>query len=177
MGPAWGGGGGGGGVIPHPCWFRNMQANIRCWFYMMSSSNGNAFRVTGHLCREFTGPRWIPLTKASDAELWCFLWSAPEYNRENSDLRRYGAHYDAIVMKRSIFNCKLNGLMQKLRNSSGKAIELRIFCIQPSKAKGSFVRRAKRGTWLPKTTKQLTMTEVNLIQTVPSLMFFNCKIH
>ena len=22
--------------------------------------------------------RWIPSTKASDAELWCFLWSAPE---------------------------------------------------------------------------------------------------
>ena len=28
---------------------------------------------TGPLCGEFTGPRWIPLTKASDAELWCFL--------------------------------------------------------------------------------------------------------
>ena len=28
--------------------------------------------------REFTGPRWIPRTKASDAELWYFLWSAPE---------------------------------------------------------------------------------------------------
>ena len=28
--------------------------------------------------REFTGPRWIPRTKASDAELWCFLWSASE---------------------------------------------------------------------------------------------------
>ena len=25
-----------------------------------------------------TGHRWIPLTKASDVELWCFLWSAPE---------------------------------------------------------------------------------------------------
>ena len=25
------------------------------------------FRVTGHLCREFTGHRWIPRTKASDA--------------------------------------------------------------------------------------------------------------
>ena len=24
------------------------------------------------------GPRWIPRTKASDAELWCLLWSAPE---------------------------------------------------------------------------------------------------
>ena len=28
------------------------------------------------LCGEFTGHRWIPRTKASDAELWCFLWSA-----------------------------------------------------------------------------------------------------
>ena len=44
--------------------------------YMMTSSNGNIFRVTGHLCGKFTGPRWIPRTKASDAELWCFLSSA-----------------------------------------------------------------------------------------------------
>ena len=26
----------------------------------MTSSNRNIFRVTGHLCREFTGHRWIP---------------------------------------------------------------------------------------------------------------------
>ena len=45
---------------------------------MMTSSNGSIFRVTGPLCGEFTGHRWIPLTKASDAELWCFLWSAPK---------------------------------------------------------------------------------------------------
>ena len=45
---------------------------------MMTSSNGNIFRVTCHLCGEFTGHRWIPRTKASDAELWCFLWSASE---------------------------------------------------------------------------------------------------
>ena len=45
---------------------------------MMTSSNGNIFRVTGHLCGEFTGLRWIPRTKASDTELWCFLWSAPD---------------------------------------------------------------------------------------------------
>ena len=36
----------------------------------MTSSNGNIFRVTGPLCREFTGHRWIPHTKASDVELW-----------------------------------------------------------------------------------------------------------
>ena len=28
--------------------------------------------------REFTGQQWIPRTKTSDAELWCFPWSAPE---------------------------------------------------------------------------------------------------
>ena len=44
----------------------------------MTSSNWNIFHVTGHLCGEFTGPRWNPRTKASDAELWCFLWSASE---------------------------------------------------------------------------------------------------
>ena len=27
---------------------------------MMTSSNGNIFRITGHLFGEFTGPRWIP---------------------------------------------------------------------------------------------------------------------
>ena len=51
---------------------------LMCQSYMMTSSNGNIFRVTGHLCGEFTGPRWIPCTKASDAELWCFLSSASE---------------------------------------------------------------------------------------------------
>ena len=30
---------------------------------MMTSSNGNIFRVTGHLCGEFTGHLWIPSTQ------------------------------------------------------------------------------------------------------------------
>ena len=71
---------------------------------MMMSSNGNISRVTGPLCAEFTGHRWIAPTKASDAELWCFLWSAPWINgwvnnREAVDLRRHRAHYDIIVME------------------------------------------------------------------------------
>ena len=45
---------------------------------MMTSSNENIFRVTGPSCGAFIGHRLIPLTKASDAELWCFLWSAAE---------------------------------------------------------------------------------------------------
>ena len=61
----------------------------------MTSSNGNIFRVTGPLCGEFTGHRWIILTKASDAELWCFLSAVPE---QTVDLRCYGAQYDVTVM-------------------------------------------------------------------------------
>ena len=59
--------------------------------YMMTSSNGNIFRVTDHLCGEFTGHRWIPCTKASDAEaeLWCFLWSAPENKRSSKQSRSW----------------------------------------------------------------------------------------
>ena len=49
------------------------RAYVRQGNIMMTSSNWNIFRVTGHLCGEFTGPRWIPLTKTSDAELWCFF--------------------------------------------------------------------------------------------------------
>ena len=55
------------------------QVLSHCPIHMMTSSNWNIFRVTGHLCGEFTGLRWIPRTKASDAELWYFLWSAPEW--------------------------------------------------------------------------------------------------
>ena len=32
-------------------------------FIMTTSSNGNISHVTGHLCGEFTGPRWIPRTQ------------------------------------------------------------------------------------------------------------------
>ena len=93
---------------------------------MMTSSNGNIFRVTGPLCGEFTGDRWIPRTKASGAErywpyargihrwrvnsphkgqwrgalmfsLICAWINGWVSNREAGDLRRHRAHYDAII--------------------------------------------------------------------------------
>ena len=71
--------------------------------FILTSSNGNVFRVTGHLCGEFTGLRLIPRTEASDAKLWCFLWIGAwingwENNGEARDLRRHQAHYDVTVM-------------------------------------------------------------------------------
>ena len=40
---------------------------------MMTSSNGNIFHVTGYLCWEFTGPRCIPRSKASDRSFDVFF--------------------------------------------------------------------------------------------------------
>ena len=82
----------------------------------MSSPNGNIFRVAGPLYGEFTDHRWIPRTKTSDTELWCFLWSVPSINdrvnnREAGDLRRHHAHYDVIVMSTANLSpgiCKCN---------------------------------------------------------------------
>ena len=72
-------------------------------FEMMTSSNGDIFRVTGPFSGESTGHRWIPLTNASDAEFWCLLWCAPEQtaeqnNRDTGDLRRHRVHYDVNIM-------------------------------------------------------------------------------
>ena len=50
--------------------------------------------------------RCIPLTKASHAELWCFLWSASEHwvnNRYAGDLKRHRTLYDVIVKCYVIF--------------------------------------------------------------------------
>ena len=46
------------------------------WILMMTWSNAYIFHVTGPLWGEFTGHWWIHLTKASNTESWCFLWSA-----------------------------------------------------------------------------------------------------
>ena len=84
-------------IIPMSC------SQMPAIFVMITSSNGNRLRITGHLCGEFTGHRGIPRTKASDAELCCFLSSAPDLhglvnNREAGDLRRHRVHHDVIVM-------------------------------------------------------------------------------
>ena len=77
------------------------------WFNhnMMTSSNGNIFRVTGPLCGEFTGPansphkgQWRGALMFSLICVWINRWVN---NREAGDLRRYRAHYDVIVMTKS----------------------------------------------------------------------------
>ena len=81
MGYNWAGGGCGAGEEQYKSFTREPKQQIPMIYIgvnMMTYSNVNIFRVTGPLWGESTGHRWIPLTKASDQELWCFLWSVPE---------------------------------------------------------------------------------------------------
>ena len=77
-----------------PCYVLNMVI----YMLMMTSSNGNIFRVPGPLC----GRRWIPLTNPVTRSLDAFL-SAPwingwANNSDAGDLRRHRAHCDVTVM-------------------------------------------------------------------------------
>ena len=80
---------------------RKLYSTLRA-IIMMTSSNGNIFRVTGLLCGEFTGYRWIPLTNVSDAELSCYfdqrLNKSSVNNRKAGDLRNHRTNYDVTVM-------------------------------------------------------------------------------
>ena len=75
---------------PAPCCGNNI--------HMMTSWNRNIFRVTGLLCGEFIdcSPVNSSHTKASDAELWCFLWSASEPAAEQT--METPVIWDAIVL-------------------------------------------------------------------------------
>ena len=112
----------------------------------MTSSNVNIFHVTGPLCGEFTGHRWIPLTKASDAQLWHFLWSAPEQMVVQTietpvicDLRCHFAHYDIPVMYfwiniKMMFNCKYiamyfgGGILGDLIYNNSTLLQIMVWC-------------------------------------------------
>ena len=68
-----------------------------------TSPNGNIFCLTGSLWEESIGHQWIPPIKASEAELWWFLWSAPEkkcwaINRDAGVVRRHHPHDGITVM-------------------------------------------------------------------------------
>ena len=105
---------------------------IKCSFYMYTGPECGhcwawwhpqieTFSALLALC---AGNHWgIPLTKASDKDLWCFLWSVPHKGRwhgsfmfplicawtnswvnnpDTGDLRYHHAHYDVIVMDGAI---------------------------------------------------------------------------
>ena len=93
----------------------------RRYYNMMASSNRNSFIVTGPLCGEFTGHRWIAgnspvtvefpsqrsVTRCFDAFFICASINGSVNNSEAGVLRRHRAHYDVIVM----VSCPLIGMI------------------------------------------------------------------
>ena len=95
-------------VINHPMTNLTNRGRIPlllgfCWLLvaaisrMKMSSNRNFFRVTGHLCDEFTGHKgqW---RRALMSSLICPRINGWENNGETGGLRRNGAHYGVTVM-------------------------------------------------------------------------------
>ena len=72
---------------------------------VMTSSIGNIFRITGPLCR------WIPLTRASDTEVWCFLlvwwFGTPSRSLCRHCNDRWAREYTYTSL--SIFHCIYRG--------------------------------------------------------------------
>ena len=121
---------------------------------MMTSSNGNIFRVTGHLCGEFTDHKgqWRGVLMFSSICAWINDWVN---NREAVDLRRHHAHYHVTVRKTRqmclvCFVCYAyvlyrfydkqsfpisrvdDYLAQDCGNSIANALELPQSCVKPS---------------------------------------------
>ena len=72
---------------------------------MMTSWNGNIFRVTGHLCGEFTpvnSPHKGQWRGALMFSLICVWINGWVNKREAGDVRRHRAQYDVIVMHGSV---------------------------------------------------------------------------
>ena len=99
--------------LPWPAWhwqilFHQIDIETFCHeiiqiiHLMVTSSNGNIFRVTDPSWGEFTGHRWNPLKGQWRGALMYYLISAWingwVNNYEAGDLRRHRAHYDITVV-------------------------------------------------------------------------------
>ena len=76
---------------PKACLLKNKR-------FMMTSSNGDIFRVSGHLCSPVNSPHKGQWRGALVFALICVWINGWVNNHEAGDLRRYSAHYDVTVM-------------------------------------------------------------------------------
>ena len=76
---------------------QNHQRRLRKLWDIMTSSNGNIFRVSGHLCGEF--PHKGQWRRALIFSLICAWINGWINNHEADDSRRHSANYDVTVIK------------------------------------------------------------------------------
>ena len=87
----------------HICQFQCAKAIFHSAISMMTSSNGNIFRVTGPLCGEFTGPGEFPTQKPVTRSFDVFFDRRPNKRLSKQSwgwwFETYHAHCDVIVMR------------------------------------------------------------------------------
>ena len=107
-------------LLPMSCrWFKmpwrswDVKVMFTILLLMMTSSNGNIFRVTDSLWGESTDDRRIPL-----AELWFFIYAWTNgwaKSRDAGDLRRHRAHYDVTGMCKFVwYNLYCNNVVPEV---------------------------------------------------------------
>ena len=97
--------------------YRELVYEFRCRLLLKQHDDvikWKQFRVTVLLCGEFTSHRWIPRTRASDAELWCFLpicaWTNSwAKNEDAGDLIRHRAHSPSLWRHRNEMKWSTDG--------------------------------------------------------------------
>ena len=94
-------------ALSHRYYVAFQLTQINCIGAMVTSSNGNIFCVTGPLCAEFTGHRWInsphkgQWCEAFAISLICVWPNVWVNNRNAGNLRRHRAHYDVTMTMKS----------------------------------------------------------------------------
>ena len=83
------------------------------------SSNENIYRVTGHLCGEFTGPSEFPpqrpVTQSLMISLICAWINGWVNSREAGDLKRNRGHHDVTVMSPAGYKTNTGSFSQNIR--------------------------------------------------------------
>ena len=104
-------------------------------YHMMTSSNGNILRVTGHLCGEFTALMF---------SLICAWINGWVNNREACDLRHHRAHYAVTTM--SWYGC--SGWRKLLNVMDGGLIRVQIYLFPEYNVKRSTKMFCTYRMWL-----------------------------
>ena len=80
------------------------------------------FRVTSHLWGESTRHRWIPLTKANDAEFWCFFYlrQKDHLSKQITDVRLQNLPWSKTgLVSRQVLH-PLSKLQNWIRSKTGR---------------------------------------------------------
>ena len=119
-------------------WGIEAKGHCKPAHYSMMSPNGNIFRVSGPLCGEFTGHRWIPRTEAIDASFDVFF-----YLHLNKGLSKQSLGWWFKTLSRSLLRQHIALLTSSLIDIAGDYIMHQHFNLHDSKCQDYILKLIK----------------------------------